>query len=101
MDKGRTPVLAALESTIPVQDDAPVVIRLRKVVDYISGMVPAGAKGSTIVRRMALELLTDVSEFPPEFVEFYIKQLSALLYWTSTGEKISDVPLPEDFETVE
>lgn len=98
MDKGRTPGPLALESSTLAPADTPVVERLKKVVEYVSKMVPSGAKGSAIVRRMAMELLNDVSEYPPEFVEFYLKQFSALMYWTAMGETIDDVPLPEDFK---
>lgn len=99
MEKGRASEPRALESTTLVQADAPVIQRLQTVVKYVSSMVPKGAKGASIVNRVASEMLLDVTEIPPEFVEFYVKQLSVLLYWTATGETLDDMPLPEDFKT--
>lgn len=99
MEKGRASEPKVSESTTLVQADAPVIKRLQTVVKYVSGMVPKGAKGAGIVNRVASEMLLDVTEIPPEFVEFYVKQLSVLLYWTATGETLDDMPLPEDFTT--
>lgn len=85
-------------STTPVVDDAPVFDRLRKVVNYVSDQIPAGSKGSVIGKRIAGELLTDMTEIPPEFVEFYLKQLATMVYWTSTGKALDEIPLPPGFE---
>jgi hypothetical protein len=88
-----------LVSSTPVPAEPPVIQRLNRVIAYVTKMVPANSKGASIAKRVASEMLLDVSEIPPEFVEFYVKQLSVLMYWTATGETVGDMPLPEDFET--
>lgn len=87
-------------TTLAPVEDPEVITRLKKVIAYVSAMVPNNAKGAVIVRRVAAEMLNEIGEMPPEFIEFYIKQLSTMMYWTATGETIDDMPLPEDFETV-
>lgn len=65
------------------------------------GQIPNGSKGAMIGKRIAGEMLTDMTEIPPEFVEFYLKQLATMVYWTATGEALDEIPLPEGFETAE
>lgn len=54
-----------------------------------------------IGKRIAGEMLTDMTEIPPEFVEFYLKQLATMVYWTATGQALDEIPLPDGFETAE
>lgn len=80
--------------------EADVFKRLTKVIEYVSGQIPNGSKGSAIAKRIAGEMLNDMTEIPPEFVEFYLKQLATMVYWTATGNPLDEMPLPEGFETV-
>lgn len=98
-DKGRTQgTPLALESGIQAPEvDAPVYQRMQTVVEYITTMMPDDFKGAKIAKRVGRELVTDMAEIPPVFVEFYTKQLTAMMYWVATGEKMEDMPLPADF----
>lgn len=103
MNKGQSIPANRLEltsgSSTPEADDPAVLIRMRKVVNYISAMVPASGNAmGPIVKRIANDMLEDVREFPPELVELYIKQVAALLYWTAEGRVMDDIPLPDDFK---
>ncbi|HEY6020720.1 MAG TPA: hypothetical protein VIY48_12740 [Candidatus Paceibacterota bacterium] len=102
MDKGRNSTPLALESSTPAPEaEAVVYRRLNSVLDYVSKMVPADAKGAKIAQRIGREMVGDLSEVPPEIVEFYIKQLAGMMFWCATGETLDGVVLPEDFERVE
>lgn len=87
--------------TLPTIPEADVFTRLKKVIGYVSSRIPAGSKGSSIAKRIADEMLNDMTEIPPEFVEFYLKQLAAMIHWTATGQSVDDMPLPEDFDVAE
>jgi len=50
-----------------------------------------------IVSKIVAEAISDANEIPPEIAEFYMKQLSGLIFWVATGEWNSDTPKPEDF----
>lgn len=97
-DKGRTDPSRALESSIPELDDPPVIVRMRKVVSYMTSLVPTGAKASPIVKRISSEMLNDIVEFPPELIEMYVGQISALLSWVADGQFVEDVVYPPGFQ---
>lgn len=86
--------------TIPEPADLPILNRMNQVIDYMSNAVPTGFKASGIMKRVAREMLSEMDEIPPEILEFYVKQLSTMLYWVATGAALDDMPLPENFETV-
>jgi hypothetical protein len=52
-----------------------------------------------IVTKIVREALIDASEVPEPIAEFYMKQLSAMIYWVATGDVTNDMStmLPEDF----
>lgn len=86
-------------SSTPVQADPPVLKRLRHAIQYVVSSMPNnGTTWAPIVKRVTNDMMENLEEFPPEFVEFYTKQVAGLLHWTATGKAIDGVPLPEDFE---
>lgn len=50
-----------------------------------------------IINRMAIEMVSELRDYPPEIIELYVKQVAALIYWTGSGEIIKDFPMPPDF----
>jgi hypothetical protein len=52
-----------------------------------------------VVGKICAEAISDASEVPAPIAEFYMKQLSAMMYWVATGDNPAalDMPLPEDF----
>lgn len=80
-----------------VADTPDVFIRMNKMVDYIIRTMPNDMKGANIVKRVAREMITDMTEIPSAIAEFYIKQLASLMYYVATGDGMDDIPLPEDF----
>lgn len=73
--------------------------RARVAVTYMVSKGGAGPKATTmrIVNKIVSEALSDAGDVPPEIAEFYMKQLSSMIYWVATGENAGDIPLPEDF----
>jgi len=68
----------------------------------IAYMIDKGSKGDRkpvmrIVTKIVREALEDASEVPPSIAEFYMKQLSAMIYWVACGEMSDEIPMPEDF----
>lgn len=88
-------------SSIEVQAENPVMLRAKVAVKYMVSKGGTGPKAATmrIVNKIVSEALTDASDVPPEIAEFYMKQLSAMIYWVATGETAGDIPMPEDFKT--
>jgi hypothetical protein len=78
-------------------DDAPVLNRIKLVLNYMS-RIRGGKNVSPVVIRVAMEMLDELREVPPPILEFYTKQVAAMLFWVSSGEDNPDMPLPEDFE---
>jgi hypothetical protein len=70
-------------------------------VKYLVSRGSSTAKSSTmrIVTKIVTEALEDASDVPPPIAEFYMKQLSAMIFWVATGTQNEDIPLPEDFTT--
>lgn len=64
----------------------------------MTSLVPTGAKASPIVKRISSEMLNDIVEFPPELIEMYVGQISALLSWVADGQIVEDVVYPPGFE---
>jgi hypothetical protein len=90
-------------STTEVLADNPVMRRAAVAVQY---MISKGDKSSKavymrIVSKIVTEALSDASEVPPEIAEFYMKQLSAMIWWVGTGDAPTDIPMPDDFVTGE
>jgi hypothetical protein len=73
--------------------------RARVAVAYMVSKGKDGNKSATwrIVNKIVAEAITDASEIPPVIAEFYMKQLSALMFWVACGEWSADIPKPEDF----
>lgn len=89
----------ALPSTTPAQDDPDVIRRTKIAMGYFTRAIQE-AKGSrvgTFMRMLTEEMLEESAMVPPEFLEFYMKQAAAILYWTATGENIVNMPMPSDF----
>jgi hypothetical protein len=63
------------------------------------GQNSSNGKSATmrVVTKIVTEALSDASDVPPAIAEFYMKQLSAMIWWTATGESLEEMPLPEDF----
>lgn len=81
------------------QVDNPVMNRAGRAISYMVSKGENGGKQATmkIVTKIVREALSDASEVPPEIAEFYMKQLSAMIWWVATGEEAGEIPLPEDF----
>lgn len=59
-----------------------------------------GTKVGVFMRALTEEMLEESAMVPPEFLEFYMKQAAAILYWTATGEAILNMPMPHDFKSI-
>lgn len=99
-DKGRN-TRAALESSTPELDDAPVFERLDTLIKYVSNAIPNNAKTGSIMRRIAEDMTEEIRGFPPEVVELYIKYFASMLYWVAEGKTPDEFPLPDDFKGIE
>jgi hypothetical protein len=73
--------------------------RARVAVAYMVSKGANSSKSATlrIVNKIVAEAITDASEIPAPIAEFYMKQLSALMFWVACGEWSADIPKPEDF----
>lgn len=69
---------------------------MKEVLTFLTSKVPSGNKTTPIVRRVAAEMFDELAEIPPEFIEFYVKQLANALYWAATGDGLDDMPHPLD-----
>jgi hypothetical protein len=82
-------------------EDNPVMQRAATAISYmISKGNAAGGDRKPVMRivsKIVREALVDASEVPPAIAEFYMKQLSAMIWWVACGEASPEVPLPEDF----
>jgi hypothetical protein len=74
--------------------------RASRAISYMVNKGEGGGKKATmrIVTKIVSEALTDASEVPPEIAEFYMKQLSAMIWWVATGSQAGEIPLPDDFK---
>jgi hypothetical protein len=98
----RTAGQSGQSSTIPAPDDTnPVTKRAAVAMQY---MLTKGQNSSKVgvmrvVGKICAEAIEDASEVPPAIAEFYMKQLSAMMYWVATGDNPAalNMPLPEDF----
>jgi hypothetical protein len=89
-------------STTPAQDDPDVIRRTKIAMGYFTQAI-VEAKGSRVgvfMRALTEEMLEESAMVPPEFLEFYMKQAAAILYWTGTGENIVNMPMPHDFKSI-
>ena len=75
----------------------PVVARAAVAVRYM--LSKGNGKSSTmrVVTKIVTEGLQDASDVPPAIAEFYMRQLSTMMFWVATGESRDDEPMPEDF----
>jgi hypothetical protein len=85
-----------LSSTLVRVVDPPVVQRIKQVMNYVTSMAGKNEM-PPIVNRLAMEMISEIRDYPPEIVELYVKQVAALIYWTGSGEIIKDFPMPPDF----
>jgi hypothetical protein len=85
-----------------VELDNPVLQRAQVAISYMVSKGESGGKARTlrVVTKIVTEALSDASEVPPEIAEFYMKQLSAMIWWVATGKEAGDIPMPEDFTGV-
>lgn len=56
-----------------------------------------GNKVGYLISKLTDELLEEAADVPPEILEFYMRQSTAVLYWAATGEQIINLPMPHDF----
>ena len=83
-----------LTSSIPAPVDAPVIQRMKQSAEYIMASVK-GVEGAQnpIYKRLLGEMLNEVKEMPPEFLEIYLGRIGQIFLWTANGE--GDFPFPE------
>jgi hypothetical protein len=62
---------------------------------------PEGGKAAFLLNKILGESLRDLSEVPPDVLEFYLSQAVGALYFTATGTVLSDLGLPPDFPKVD
>lgn len=67
------------------------------MVDYVITLAPKGSKIALLARHFTDDMIDSLSDYPPEFAEFYAKQVATMLFWVATGDSLPDIPLPEDF----
>lgn len=85
-------------STVGLVDN-PVMARASRAISYMVSKGQGGKQATMkIVTKIVSEALSDASEVPPEIAEFYMKQLSAMIWWVATGEEAGEIPLPSDFK---
>lgn len=101
MDKGSVLTPSSDEPT-EVRDDIPVLARVKQVLQFFSGSM-AGVSGERskfafMVNKVAVEMLEELYEVPPEIMEAYLKQFSQMLYWAATGDESSDL-LPDQLRS--
>jgi hypothetical protein len=82
-------------SSLVLAAEAPVMQRIKRVMTYMSRR--GNSRIPNVVVKIVTEMLGELNEVPTPIVEFYTKQVAALLMWVSTGEADPDIPLPEDF----
>lgn len=89
-------------STIPEPVDADIVRRTKIAMRYFTDTVAEakGNKAGMFMKMLTEEMLEESEMVPPEFLEFYMKQAAAILFWTATGERIINMPIPHDFAAV-
>lgn len=105
MDRSN-PAYLPSESSIPAPDDAPIIKRTRLTMDYLLKSIrensgAEGGKAAFLLNKILGESLRDLSEVPPDVLEFYLSQAVGALYWTATGVVLSDLGLPPDFPQVD
>lgn len=86
-------------STLEAVELAPTLRRAKLVFDYF-GQTIKEAKGSKIgflIQKFTEELLDEAADIPDEVLEFYMRQSTAILYFAATGERIINMPMPQDF----
>lgn len=83
-----------LTSSTPVQAEPAVIRRMRESAEYILSSVK-GTDGpqNPIYKRLLGEMLSEVQEMPPEFLEIYLARIGQIFLWTANGE--GDFPFPE------
>lgn len=104
MDQSEARALTSGESIIEAQAENPVADRLAVAAKYILGLAGKGSArhsvGIKLGGKLVTEMLNDLkdSDMPPVVMEFYIKQLGAMIMWTATGIRDESLPWPEDFQ---
>lgn len=105
MDRGSPLSRTDSQSSIPAQDDPPVIARMRVTMEYllrsISASSDTGNKAAILMKKVMLDAFHDLADVPPDIVEFYMRQSASVLYWAATGEVVTDTPLPDDFPAVD
>lgn len=82
-----------------------VVRRVEILLDYYLSTIDDGSarghKISFLLKKLMNEALEEFAlmDTPPEMLEHYLRQSSAMLWWGATGENIANVPLPPSFLT--
>lgn len=103
MDKGSAlAVTQSSDEPLEERDDIPVLARIKQVLKFFSGSM-AGVQGERtkfafMVNRVAVEMLEELYEVPPEIMEAYLMQFSEMLRWAATGDESSDL-LPDQLRS--
>jgi hypothetical protein len=89
-------------STTLAPVDPPIIQRIRTVSAYFTQSLQKnrGQSGKVgfMVNKLISDALDEAGEVPPEILEFYMGQATAVLYWAASGETIVNMPLPDDFD---
>jgi hypothetical protein len=70
---------------------------------FINQMNNAGGKNDRLKRMLVLiarEGLEEMSDAgaPPEAIAFYFSRAANLTYWSATGDRVVNLPWPQDFD---
>lgn len=88
---------------VDLGDQADVIKRIELVMNYFLAQMDDGTGKSKKYRRMlamiSQEGMEEMKDAPPEAIEYYFKRAAGLIYWSATGEKIINIPWPDDFKT--
>jgi hypothetical protein len=86
---------------ISLPADVPVVLkRIEATMNYFlksSGDNAKSRKYRRIIAMITQDALEEIEIAPPELVEYYFTRAAALIYWSATGQRIINVPWPDDF----
>lgn len=80
----------------------PFVIRRTKymmsfLLKDVNDGTKKGKRTAFLLNKLVNEAYEELVDAPPEMIEFYIRRTAALMYWAATGERIVNIPLPQNF----
>lgn len=96
---GEHQTLTPLSTLVPDKPD--VLLRMEAMMEYFTKSIDDGTKKgrrtSFLIKKLIQEASEEIADAPPEMISFYIERSAALMYWAATGERIVNIPLPDDF----